>query len=142
MTAERDAMSHYIEGLVEMLEARESGDEELEDSMIDDLDDRWARMTDDQIDLMKRWRAVRHASHEVERRRIANSLKSLQALIIDVMVAAHDWKCGAPDSMREEDYWSGAWDVADDILETLADGGFDWKKRGLIDPDEVRKKKR
>lgn len=133
---EEGTMSHYLKGEIEMLEARADGDEERENAILDELYDRWDLMSPEEVSWLRRRSkldAAEHAKHEKE-------LNKLRDIIIDVMVTAYDWRCGRPESLREEDYFTGVWTVADDILSTLADKGFDWKKHGLRDPNEVSKK--
>jgi len=44
---------HYLRGFVDMLDARESGCEEAEDDLMDDLDDRWKEMTEAEVDVVR-----------------------------------------------------------------------------------------
>ena len=47
-------------------------------------------------------------------------------IIVDVLASAVDWRAMKPESLREEDYVSGVWQVADDILDLLKEKGFEW----------------
>lgn len=47
-----------------------------------------------------------------------------QDMMTDVMVMAYDWLCGEPESLHEEDWWSGAWSVALDIMSRFQEAGM------------------
>ena len=56
----------------------------------------------------------------------AMTKKQLVDIIVDVLASAHDWRAIEPESMRDEDYVTGVWEVADDILDMLKEKGFEW----------------
>jgi hypothetical protein len=133
---EEDTFSHYIKGEIELLEARAAGDLKKEEVMLEELDLRWDLMSDSEIEWMNRYAKVRMKDREEH---LEKGKRQSIDVIMDIMLAAYDFTCGGPESMREEDYWTGAWFVAEDILETLSINGFDYRDYGMQDINDFRR---